>query len=452
VVTGVLAVMVGIALMVVFLSVYRAEGLLAFYLVGIHLVLITVDIAGIPWSTVMTGSVRLAIFFPLLGWWWMSRGRDDEVLLPRRWNTAVVLIIAMLALWQCKHYFELQYLAAETHREAHKWAYVLQSWGGAFILGFMMPLTLRRLRRFLGAMGFLGVTLAAFLLVSFLMGRASINIRRYSPFGHATALGFGQYIGIGIAGLLGWLLLCNELKRSQKRILLVSVLVGLMAVSSFLTASRGPMVSLFITIAATLILMGGRRAMRLGLGMIAFAVILYLGLGILPEPTKHRLFGTLFAPEGASYRMSLLRSSLEILKVAPFLGQTVELTPITGFESSHNLFAQILIELGLVGVVMFAVAFIPAAVRWLRSALRWNTSIRLFAAPLYVFFTYVIIARSVAGNLFSTDFWMAAGILMGHQLVLQFPQVYDSDQWLSSGQYGTSLEEFPVGPAREGVM
>jgi len=425
---AVLVILVALAYAGLFLALYRAEGLLAFYVMGAHLVFLVIEPLGIPWTTEMTGAIRPVVLIPLVFWWWLGRRDPQAWHLPRRFGASVWIIMSLFALWELKYFLEGQYLAVTARYEYYKWAYIMQGWGGGFALGVLMPLTVKRLRRLLGGMGFIGASLGLMLLASFVLGRRTAGDEvRYSPAERASGLGMGVFIAMGTAGLLAWLVLANELKTSQRRTIMVGILTGAMFLAVLLTTSRGPMAAVVITICVTLLVVGGRRAIGMVSAIMGVAFILYCGWGLLPEASKERLFGTFFTQYGVGQRWALLTSSFKMLETAPLFGRTREIAAVTGFVYSHQVITEMMVELGLVGLVIFLVVFTPSVVRWARIV--WSRGvIRLIAAPMAVWFAFEISQRNIAGELSSTDFWVLLGIMMGHELTPR-PQGASAEAW-----------------------
>jgi len=423
----VLVLLIAVTAAGVFVSVYRAEGLLAFYIAGTSMVLFVVELLRVPWSPVMTGLIRPLVFIPLVAWWWVGGIRRDELQLPRHVSFSGVLLLLLFVLWEAKYAYEGQYMGAEVKYERLKWAYFIQNWGAALILGMMFPLTLKRLQRFLSAMGALGVIWAVLEVGAFFMGRRSMrggpeSEMRYTIAASVGSLGLGIGSAMGGACLLGWFLLKDRIQHSQKRNIFVGVSLGVIAIAVLLTGSRGPMVSLFATIVAFLFLLGGRNSMRFGLALAILGVLIYAGYTIIPEETRYRLFGLLFGEHGVAERAGFFLSALNILKVAPFLGQTRGITSLIGMENPHQLFSHMMVELGLVGLGVYLICVIPAVIKWGVAAFRRQRTVWLFAAPLGAWFAFEFVQRNMAaGQIGSTDFWVIMGILLGHRLVPMGP-------------------------------
>jgi hypothetical protein len=426
--TSFLIILVTLAYAIVFLALFRAEALLAFYIMGVQLVFLVVEPLGIPWSTEKTGAIRPIVLIPLVLWWWLGRRDPQAWHLPRRFGASVWIIMSLFALWELKYFLEGQYLAITARYEYYKWAYIMQGWGGGFALGVLMPLTVRRLRRLLGAMGFIGATQAILLLGSFILGfHTASDEARYSPSERATGLGFGVYTAMGAAGLMAWMVLSNEIRRSQRRTIFGGILVGVMILAALLTGSRGPMAASVATVCVMLMISGGRRAFSLVTAILGLSLILYIGWDLIPTETKERLFGTFFTQQGVGERWALFMSSFRMLGTAPFFGRTREIESVTGFIYSHQIITEVMVEMGLVGLGIFLTVFIGTVLHWLRGV--WTSgTVRLFAAPMAVWFAFEFSQRNIAGELSSTDFWTLMGIMMGHRL-LPRPQGLSAEAW-----------------------
>jgi len=443
--TYIIVITIALVATAILISIYRAEGLLAFYIMGIPMVLFVVETLRLPWSKVMTGMIQPVIFIPLVGWWWLARPRPDEILVPRRISFSAILLALLFLLWEAKYFYEGQYLGAEGGYERIKWAYYFERWGGVLLLGYLMPLTYKRLQRLLGAMGAMGLIWAAMEAGAFLMGRADMTMEkeggseRYQFAASVGSLGLATFVALGSSCLMGWFLMKNRAKPSQSRNIFVGVSIGVMALAVLLTGSRGPMVSMFATLIIFLLLLGGRNAMRFGLALIVLGMLLYIGLQVIPESTKARLFGRLVT--GTVGRWQLFVNSLAILRVSPFLGQTRGIISLTGIAYSHQIFSQILVETGLVGLAMYLVAAIPTMVRWTVAAFRRQSEISTFAAPLGAWLAFEIVYRNFgAGQLASTDYWLILGIMMGHTLVPMGPVTDSYAEGDLLAGYGLSAE------------
>ncbi len=412
----VVIIIAAIILLIVFLSFFRAEGLMALFLMSEQLAFILVDFLHVQWSTVLTGLMRPLFFVPCMLWWWLGGNKEEGLILPRRINFPVILILLLFVIWESKHFFEVQTISITDKYEYYKWAYMATRWGMAFILGMFMPLTILRLRRALLGMGILGLLLAAFIFISFIMGLEAFESTHYSPSERATGLNVAIYGSIGGACLLAYLHLADEQKKSTIRRVVIGCCVALIWLVDLITSSRGPMAALFLVLIATLVLSGGKNAIRIAIGLGAFSFIIFLGWGLLTEDMKTRLFGRFFGSGGTETRARLFLWSFNILGVAPMLGRTVGVKNIIGIDYSHQITTQVMVELGLIGLFLFLMAFIPTLIRWARHAFRKGTAAQLFAAPLCIWLTYEFVERHVAGELASADFWLLMGILMGHKL------------------------------------
>jgi len=417
----------------IFLWLFRAEGILAFYLIGGSTVLWLAETFRIPWSPVYTGLIRPICFVPLALWWGFSRRRSDEAYLPRRLSGAMVVLLVLALTWQAKYWFERSFIPITNKYEYLKWAYMVQDWLAVLVLGWMMPLTVKRLRRMLAACATLGFFWAALEVGFFLLGRQDMSERategaRYQFAASIGSLGLGLNTGIGAACLLGWHILKNQLQGAkQSRSVFVGILFGVMAMAVLLTGSRGPMVSIFATFVTFLLILGGRNAVRFAIGLSVVAVLIWAGLEIIPETAKFRLFGMLFHKSGVSARYQYFLDTFNILAVSPMMGQTIGLVQIIGMTYSHQLFSQVMVELGVLGFLVFMGVSAVVFLKWLTAARQRNWEGWIFVGPLMVWFAYEFVQRNLAaGHLGSADYWFVVAILAGHKLELVVPSSQDA--------------------------
>lgn len=412
------------AAVIVYLWLFRAEGIFAFYLLGMSLIYIVVDFLKIPWSTEATGAVFPVLFFPCILWWWLAKDDPREPGLPRQFGMSVILILFLALLWQVKHLFESHRLRPQSVYEYYKWMYMIARWIAPFILGLFFPLTLKRLRRFLAAASLLALLLGGVTVLSFILGRETAATEaRYTPAERLGGLGVGIFGALGGVCLMGYILLVHQTGRKKISDFLCWSALAVIAMSVLASGSRGPVISMGLTLIMMLFLFGGRNAIRAAVGLSIIGVFLFLCWNLLPQAALVRIFGegAVAGEEGAGLRWRLFVASFNILKVAPIFGQTIELASIiriAEIDTSHQVVTQVMMELGLFGLVLFLVAFIPPVVQWVWIAFNRKLVVHPFVSTIALLLIYEVVQRHIAGQLANHDFWMIMGLVMGHKLTL----------------------------------
>lgn len=409
---------------IAYLWIFRAEGIFAFYLLGMSLIYVVVGMLKIPWSTEATGAIFPILFFPCVLWWWWAKDDPNEPRLPRQFGTSAVLILFLALLWQVKHLFETHILRPQSVYEYYKWMYMIARWIAPFILGLFFPLTLKRLRRFLAAASLLALILAGVTVLSFIIGRETAATEaRYTPAERLGGLGVGIFGGLGGACLMGYMLLVRQTGGKKVPDFLCWSSLAVIAMAILASGSRGPVISMGLTLVVMLLLFGGRNAFRAAVGLGVVGILLFLCWNLLPQAALARIFGegAVAGEEGAGLRWRLFVASFNILKEAPFFGQTIELASIiriADIDTSHQVITQVMMELGLFGLILFLIAFIPPVIQWPLIAFKRTLPIHPFVSTIALLLIYEVIQRHIAGQLANHDFWIIMGLVMGHKLTL----------------------------------
>ncbi|MBN1555978.1 MAG: O-antigen ligase family protein [Phycisphaerae bacterium] len=424
-----------VAAVIVYLCFFRAEGIFAFYVFGMNIIYLVTGTLGISWSTEATGAVFPVLFFPCVLWWLLSKNEPSDLRLPRQFGLSVILILFLAGFWQAKHLWESQFLGRYTVYEHYKWMYMIARWIAPFLLGIFFPLTIKRLKRFFLASALLTLLMAVWILLSFVLGiQAAEAEARYSPVERLGGLHVGIFGGLGAACLMGYMLLIRQVGGKKFPDSLVWSSIAFIAMAMFASGSRGPIVSLGMTLIVVLLLFGGRNAVRVAIGLTIVGVLMFACWHFLPQAAIQRITGegAIVGEGGTGLRWRLFLSSFNILKVAPFLGQTMELNAILqvgDVDTTHQITTQVMVEMGLFGLTLFLIAFMPTVVIWLRTAFQRSSSLRPIAISLAPCLVYELAQRHIAGQLANHDFWILMGILMGHRLVLAGGRPQEKEQW-----------------------
>lgn len=201
---------------------------------------------------------------------------------------------------------------------------------------------------------FLIITIGAYIahIVFLQSGRISLDrLARYSELGNPIAI--ARFAGVGV---LVFIYLC--LTRRGRYILPLwvgALLAGLMIM--ILTASRGPLLSLFVAVLVTYAL----RVRRMFIGMVIVGVVVAATAILLvqyaPPAVYDRLvYHTQLDPTGTG-RMQIWQLAVQAFTEHPVMGLgTGGFQAYSGLASSypHNLFLEIISELGIAGVLASA--------------------------------------------------------------------------------------------------
>jgi len=199
--------------------------------------------------------------------------------------------------------------------------------------------------------------------------------------GRFTALGTNaNYAAQSIALAIPMGLYAMVSNRGWRRVLPGMLLVGCV-IGIGLTGSRsGALVATIVFVAGLFLIVRTSLVARLLLLVGAVALIAGLGL-IIPAETRSRFLGTVNAVEAGSFtgREDIWRAGLHVWQNRPGLGigsgaYATGVEAILGEpKAAHNSFLNILVDLGPVGVMGFALMFAVAI---------WPHLVRLFE-PIY---------------------------------------------------------------------
>lgn len=268
----------------------------------------------------------------------------------------------------------------------------------------------RRLHRFL------------FVLVLFsgwIAFEAFLNYLRSGGTGFVNALG-GNYLGIGrVIGLGALVALVYLLFFAQNRLLKVVALAlfGFFVMLLFVVGARGPLLA---TVLAALVplLMGYRFSFASGVRLKRYVLPLVgiIGVGIAATAylietgnlttSLERMFVLLESDAGTSAgeRIDLYAATITLWTENPIFGQGIGSWPVlmgpsVGQEYPHNIFLEVMAELGLVGLSLFVTLLVFA---W-RALGPWglvrNDPIRILIVMLFVnTFANALVSGDISDN------------------------------------------------------
>ncbi|MCL2700447.1 MAG: O-antigen ligase family protein [Phycisphaerae bacterium] len=441
-------IVIALIALIVYLRIFRLEGMLALYICGFAAMGLVVQFAGLGWDTMKSGMFYGVTFVVTAGWMILAHSRD-AVVLPRRFTLAVALIGFLGILMELRLYM---YAGQASGMEQTKWIYVIFTWIIPFWMGVAWPLSLPRLRRFISAMVWMGIAIALTTLVSWATGHVGTvheAATRYSASDRLHGLSFAITLGLCASAMLAYIFIANQTRKNIFRDIVCWGGLAVMVIAIALTGTRAPLLFLAMVTVVFLLLMGGRTSIRIGIGLSVAIVLLLATHTMLPETALKRLSST---ETGTSSRIVLIERGLQFAAKNPVWGTPVGFGSATakqrGGATSHNLTVQILMELGIVGLFCFLVAAIPTILRWSIAAFR-RTPTRLFAAPLLIVFLQVFLMRHSSGNnVLTEEIWLLFGIMMGHSLTLvRQPVAGGLDTGMPPGAWSAPMDLRRVQPA-----
>lgn len=152
-----------------------------------------------------------------------------------------------------------------------------------------------------------------------------------------------------VVGVCAAMLACTIPKETSLRVLWIVALIVCVLFMAF-TQSR----SVWVAFIGVVLLVPLWRSGRLSV-TIAAALIVLVFLGYL-------LFEPILSARGMSFRTELLEAAIPLILERPFTGYGIQASPSLyiervdfWFPHSHNMFAHVALELGLVGLMIWAV-------------------------------------------------------------------------------------------------
>ena len=222
---------------------------------------------------------------------------------------------------------------------------------------------LRAFERAIAAYVASATLLAGFVVLTFARGGAGAAM--YTLAMHKNAL--GPTLGLGVVACLAGVLALAPGRRAARRLALAGLVAC--AVGLLLSFSRGAWLS--TAAACTIVLYASGRSAK----AVPAAVLGTLAVGLVwqlvPESTATYATDISSRAHTIQTRLDSIEDTLALWRQSPWLGQGVGLRKVV---APHNLVVEMLGEVGLVGVALFALA-VAGGVVTLRSA--WRRAGRL---------------------------------------------------------------------------
>ena len=403
--------------LVFYLRRYRAEGIGALYLNGLHTFFLLTEIAGLSPSTLMTGMYSALTGAAACLLWFFHRPSETETELPRRgFSYPWMAFFLLWLLWFAHHMIERPTGTVLWKAEYYKWAYSIVRWMLPLFAGLLLPMSAERVQRFLRATAVLGLVTCSLMIVAYASGLADIG--RYPGYRYGISerggSGYAAAAAIGTGALLGGYLICQERLTTRRIVFVVSgVLIFFSAV--VLSGTRS---TLLIMPLAVLAALGFFRIRYLVLGLVGGALVGLLAVSVvvplLPPMAVKRAMSLPSIMEGIRLRTYLAMETFNILKVSPVIGKTVRLQEIIGITYSHNFTLQVLVETGLLGWALYLSAVGAVAFKWLRMIVNRRSLLFPIGGPLFLLFLVCILEAHAHGSIMNSSVWLCYGIMAGH--------------------------------------
>lgn len=219
--------------------------------------------------------------------------------------------------------------------------------------------------------------------------------------GRLTVLAGGPNTYGRIMGLLTIVSLHNAMNQKKLGVLILNwagVVVGLLLVG--LSGSRGALVSTAVASTAYMCLALRERPRQvwrvigIAIGALVIGMVTPLG-AIAIEQVNHRLVQAALEQGDFAGRGELYAGTLQLIQKAPFLGFGLGsfASQGSGFEYPHNLFLEVLVDGGIVGL-MFLGLFMAYAFSGFRGPMTANNRLRMCALLLF------FVAAQVSGDIY----------------------------------------------------
>ncbi|WP_170828470.1 O-antigen ligase family protein [Chryseobacterium soldanellicola] len=213
----------------------------------------------------------------------------------------------------------------------------------------------------------------------------------------------------GLSSVLVGLFSYLFLKKKQK-IYLLAIILG--AIPMFFSAARSPVLALFVVFLVFLILKNEKKYWAYSLITVILSIILLFVIyksGLGDNIVFFKRINEAIFERDASGRSYYLNKGIDIFINNPWLGGRVL------FEDGmypHNLFVDVLMSTGLVGMILFIIYFKFVAQSFIK-VLKNNKKYKEGGILAFFFLQYFILAQT-SGNIYSSfEFWYFGAAVIG---------------------------------------
>lgn len=298
----------------------------------------------------------------------------------------------------------------------------------AFFAPFFVIKNARGVELFLKTLVFIGCLLCIIILVfkpySFLYADIK-SVSEYPKF--QTMLGsnylFVQHMG-GMAALI--ILYYFMLKKnSLKKFLLLAILLLTILTAIIYSSGKSSIFSLFITIGIMGILAVKirRNNILINKRVFAFTVTLFLIGGVLISTigwvflnrtkalTDPGYYGRVERVENTKIALDLFSERFFGVGIGGFSDYSIEIKGVERFKYPHNIFLDVMSELGIAGFILFASIIISAFAQFFYLIKKYqNTDLFLPANAILCLFIFTLLTSMTSGNINNTALLAWIGI------------------------------------------
>lgn len=208
------------------------------------------------------------------------------------------------------------------------------------------------------------------------------------------------YISIYISIIYSRIICSNKNKLYN----IVLLIIGFIAL--FLTAKRGPLITNIIAILVVTVIFSNINIKNLMPKLIAFTVLLIIGYNVICRIPQAQVMidkFTIFSESAdiTNGRSELWNEASDYIKVNPIIGIGAYATPSVMGEMTHNIYVQLVLELGIFGLIFFIGAMIISFILTFKNYYKIksnkiveNTEKVFFSISVYIQLYFIIYGMS----------------------------------------------------------
>ncbi|MFA5498529.1 MAG: O-antigen ligase family protein [Candidatus Cloacimonadia bacterium] len=322
-----------------------------------------------------------------------------ELRFPRLLQDKVLLLFLVYL------FFSTRFITSERIYAAEKFKYFINN-----IILFYVPILLvkkeRDFEEVIKGVAVFGLFFTGYALLSHLgfeqfYGNSVAN--RFSTL-DVNPIWVGRYLTYSILAELYFLLkLARNASENIGKIALLVVLIIFQLYFSFLTASRGPLLALILGIVVTILVAIRFRITHLIISALIILIIFFAVLYFIPSEIEERLLSQDQRSMTTSYlRIMANINALEMFWDNKIFGAGLGAFNIYYLKYPHNLFTEVMAELGLIGITLFLTTLILAVIYLFRLSRYPN---KLCFYLLIAFFSTALVNINLSGHI-GTNYYL----------------------------------------------